>query len=142
MESRGLWLRLYRRRGRKVEVLAPLYIDTEVNLQCKPAGGTPVFESSLGGASCILFRDVAAEEARRSGRKTRLMAKYEDQFLNRVQDLYIYMDCMCFGMGMSCCQSTFSCGTLSDARYLYDQLIVFSPLLLAVSRAPVEHIKH
>lgn len=46
---------------------------------------------------------------------------------------YIYMDAMAFGMGMSCLQCTFSTQNLDHARYLYDQMHVISPLMLAVT---------
>lgn len=43
------------------------------------------------------------------------------------------MDAMAFGMGMSCLQCTFSTKNLDHARYLYDQMHVISPFMLAVS---------
>eukprot|EP00667_Euglena_gracilis_P001614 EG_transcript_1613 len=48
---------------------------------------------------------------------------------------HIYLDCMAFGMGTSCLQMTFQASTLSEARHLYDQLAVLSPLLLALTAA-------
>ncbi|GBE61346.1 glutamate--cysteine ligase [Babesia ovata] len=47
----------------------------------------------------------------------------------------IYMDAMVFGMGMCCLQETFSCVDELEARYLYDQLTVLSPLFLALTAA-------
>lgn len=47
----------------------------------------------------------------------------------------IYMDAMVFGMGMCCLQATFSCLDEEEARYLYDQLAVLSPLFLALTAA-------
>ncbi|GFE55751.1 gamma-glutamylcysteine synthetase [Babesia ovis] len=47
----------------------------------------------------------------------------------------IYMDAMVFGMGMCCLQATFSCVDEEEARYLYDQLAVLSPLFLALTAA-------
>ncbi|CDR95476.1 glutamate-cysteine ligase catalytic subunit, putative [Babesia bigemina] len=47
----------------------------------------------------------------------------------------IYMDAMAFGMGMCCLQETFSCIDELEARYLYDQLAVLSPLFLALTAA-------
>lgn len=45
----------------------------------------------------------------------------------------IYMDAMCFGMGCSCLQVTFQSFNLGEARYLYDQLNVVTPILLSLS---------
>lgn len=46
---------------------------------------------------------------------------------------FIYMDAMAFGMGISCLQCTFSTKNLDHARYVYDQMHVISPLMLAVT---------
>lgn len=51
----------------------------------------------------------------------------------------IYMDAMVFGMGMGCIQTTFSCVDEAEARYLYDQITVLSPLFLAMTAATVAH---
>lgn len=46
---------------------------------------------------------------------------------------------MAFGMGMSCLQCTFSTKNLDHARYLYDQMHVLSPLMLALTAATPFH---
>ncbi|KAJ1330689.1 hypothetical protein BSLG_009141 [Batrachochytrium salamandrivorans] len=48
---------------------------------------------------------------------------------------HIYMDCMCFGMGCSCLQVTFQACSVEEARRLYDQLAVLSPIMLALTAA-------
>lgn len=117
-----------------MEIFVPLYVDRAVNMEASgKSPNQPLFDAELGGRQCILYRD---EAARIAGGESRLRAQYRDGCLSRQGDLYIYMDAMCFGMGMNCVQATFSCKTLSDARYLYDQLIVIAPLLLSVSPAP------
>ena len=50
-----------------------------------------------------------------------------------VQDDQIYQDAMCFGMGMTCIQVTFSCDGAAEACRLYDAFIPIAPLLLALS---------
>lgn len=47
----------------------------------------------------------------------------------------IYMDCMAFGMGMCCLQVTFQARDLSESRYMYDQLAVLAPIMLAMTAA-------
>lgn len=43
------------------------------------------------------------------------------------------MDAMAFGMGNSCLQCTFSTKDFDHARYVYDQLNVISPIMLALT---------
>ncbi|CAE8625820.1 unnamed protein product, partial [Polarella glacialis] len=46
---------------------------------------------------------------------------------------HIYLDASAFGAGCCCTQATFLCPSLSDARYLYDQLLVLAPLFLSLT---------
>ena len=47
----------------------------------------------------------------------------------------IHMDCMGFGMGMCCLQVTFQARDLDESRYMYDQLAVLAPIMLAFTAA-------
>ncbi|KAJ1496003.1 glutamate-cysteine ligase-domain-containing protein [Baffinella frigidus] len=47
----------------------------------------------------------------------------------------IYMDCMAFGMGAGCLQMTFQAKDVTEARFLYDQLAIFAPIMLALTAA-------
>eukprot|EP01088_Endostelium_zonatum_P003133 TRINITY_DN1423_c1_g1_i2.p1 TRINITY_DN1423_c1_g1~~TRINITY_DN1423_c1_g1_i2.p1 ORF type:complete len:675 (+),score=209.76 TRINITY_DN1423_c1_g1_i2:157-2181(+) len=47
----------------------------------------------------------------------------------------IYMDSMCFGMGMCCLQTTFQAPSVQWARYLYDQLAIIAPIFLSITAA-------
>lgn len=50
------------------------------------------------------------------------------------------VDHMGFGMGMGCIQQTFATLDIDSCRHLYDQLSVFSPLMLAFTAAtPILH---
>lgn len=100
-----------RRRGAKVAALTPVYVD-EHTLESK------IWEKSRS------LETLNRVEIERLSRKTE----------NPVYK-YIYMDAMGFGMGMSCVQSTYLCPSLSDARYVYDQLAVLAPLWLALTAA-------
>lgn len=114
-----------------MEILIPLYIGRGFNVDTTgKLPNEPLFDAALGGRQCILYQDEAAKIA---GKESSLAVLHKDDCLTKQGDLYIYMDAMCFGMGMNCVQATFSCRTISDARYLYDQLIVLAPLLLSVS---------
>ncbi len=43
------------------------------------------------------------------------------------------MDCMAFGMGMCCLQVTFQASDVDESRYMYDQLAVLAPIMLALT---------
>jgi glutamate--cysteine ligase catalytic subunit len=47
----------------------------------------------------------------------------------------IYMDCMAFGMGMCCLQVTFQARDVNESRYMFDQLHVLSPIMMALTAA-------
>lgn len=47
----------------------------------------------------------------------------------------IYMDCMGFGMGCCCLQTTFQAFCISEARKIYDQLIPMAPIVMALTAA-------
>jgi hypothetical protein len=46
------------------------------------------------------------------------------------------MDAMGFGMGCACLQTTFTAADLHDARYMYDQFVVLSPVMVIVQESP------
>lgn len=45
------------------------------------------------------------------------------------------MDAMGFGMGCCCLQVTFQARDIDESRFMYDQLAIFSPIMLALSAA-------
>eukprot|EP01038_Epipyxis_sp_PR26KG_P007917 gene7917-10747_t len=51
------------------------------------------------------------------------------------EDQSIHMDCMAFGMGMCCLQVTFQARDVDESRYMYDQLAVLAPIMLAMTAA-------
>lgn len=46
---------------------------------------------------------------------------------------YIHMDCMAFGMGNCCLQVTFQASDMDESRYMYDQLAILAPLMMALT---------
>ena len=72
---------------------------------------------------------------------------YQDEFTEEYQSFKefddknnevkpsIYMDAMAFGMGMSCLQVTFQARNIQESRYMYDQLTVLAPIMLAITAA-------
>lgn len=47
----------------------------------------------------------------------------------------IDMDAMAFGMGMCCLQVTFQARDVDESRYMYDQMAVLAPILMAMTAA-------
>jgi glutamate--cysteine ligase catalytic subunit len=50
-------------------------------------------------------------------------------------DTDIHMDCMAFGMGMCSLQVTFQGKDVDESRYMYDQLAILAPIMLAITAA-------
>lgn len=50
-------------------------------------------------------------------------------------DEFIHMDAMAFGMGMCCLQVTLQARDVDESRYMYDQLAVLAPIMLAMTAA-------
>eukprot|EP00752_Nemacystus_decipiens_P010042 g8955.t1 len=48
---------------------------------------------------------------------------------------HVHMDAMAFGMGCCCLQVTFQARDVEESRYMYDQLAVLSPVMLALTAA-------
>jgi len=49
------------------------------------------------------------------------------------------MDSICFGLGVSSLQCTFSTKNLDHARYIHDQLNILSPIFLALTAGTPFH---
>jgi len=58
--------------------------------------------------------------------------------LQRVQPA-IHMDAMAFGMGCCCLQVTFQTQDLDESRFMYDQLAVLAPIMMALTAASPVH---
>ena len=71
--------------------------------------------------------------ARRGGKAVEVVIPTWKDSLTTVAS--IEMDAMGFGMGCCCLQTTTEFPTLSDALRIYDQLLAFSPIALALSAA-------
>lgn len=79
-----------------------------------------VVANSLTSSSPSVSSDVAVVE-------------YPKVALERDTD--IHMDAMAFGMGMCCLQVTFQARDIDESRYIYDQLSVLAPIMLAMTAA-------
>ncbi|KAI0744210.1 glutamate-cysteine ligase catalytic subunit [Daedaleopsis nitida] len=97
-----------RRRGSKVAINLPLFIDTHTP--------RPFVDRTIPWQRSLYPEDP---EAKRGA-----------AFLD-----HIYMDAMGFGMGCSCLQITFQACNVTEARRLYDALVPVAPLMLALTAA-------
>ena len=97
------------RRGSKVDIRVPLFKDTN----------TPEFKLHEGNGLEKAALDINREQ---NG------FQIEDS-------TDIHMDCMAFGMGMCCLQVTFQARDVDESRYMYDQLAVLAPIMLAMTAA-------
>ncbi|KAI8993904.1 glutamate-cysteine ligase catalytic subunit [Trametes punicea] len=97
-----------RRRGSKVAINLPLFIDTHTP--------RPFVDPTIPWQRNIYPEDSEAKNG----------AALID---------HVYMDAMGFGMGCSCLQITFQACNIAEARRLYDALIPVAPLMLASTAA-------
>ncbi|CCK69264.1 glutamate--cysteine ligase KNAG_0C01510 [Huiozyma naganishii CBS 8797] len=93
------------RRGEKVCINIPMYKDEK----------TPKHDTSIYPRDWFVPEDMEAAEVSKPG--------------------HIYMDAMGFGMGSSCLQMTYQAPNIEKARFLYDSLVNFAPVLLSLSAA-------
>jgi len=128
------------RRGSRVEINVPLYRDT--NTQSTPLPiphvfpvSPPASPSSSPSLSSDSSASVSSSAPSSSAPSSCSWGVTSDPFaVTPAQKPYnIYMDSMAFGMGMSCLQTTFQARDLTEARYIYDQMAIVSPILLAIS---------
>ncbi|KAL7539988.1 hypothetical protein ACHAXR_010656, partial [Thalassiosira sp. AJA248-18] len=85
---------------------------------------TPLFRNSLGGSNMSELK-LALETAVSS------LSNDEAQMFN-VRPA-IHMDAMAFGMGCCCLQITFQATDVDESRFLYDQLAVMAPIMMALT---------
>lgn len=93
------------RRGEKVCINIPMYKDVN----------TPDHDTTVYERNWFIPEDMESLKASKPG--------------------HIYLDAMGFGMGSSCLQMTYQAPNVELARFLYDSLINFAPIMLALSAA-------
>lgn len=114
------------RRGRKVDIRVPVYRDEyteeELPVLCEDEGYLATLaKSSVGGPSGKADGDKAYATMEESREAT--------------NGSDIVMDSMAFGMGCCCLQVTLQAKDMGESRYLYDQLGVMAPIMLALTAA-------
>ncbi|CAE8655084.1 unnamed protein product [Polarella glacialis] len=124
---------LLQRKGVKAVGLIPLAVDADGTAEVDAA---PNFASpSRSSRSSWDAWDVAHAEHQLLLEEARGVddgSLRRDRLHNPVPGR-IYLDSASFGGGCCCTQVTFLCPSISDARYLYDQLLVIAPFFLALT---------
>ena len=75
---------------------------------------------------------VSGIESRNNISVKEVMQQTHDQLLERVSPA-IHMDAMAFGMGCCCLQLTFQNEDVDESRFIYDQLAVLAPIMMALT---------
>lgn len=108
---------------------------TPSNTEMKRIGsGTPLFrskESDLEALSSLLEGSVALAPSPLTEKKTEIAEEVEGQ--KETVRAAIHMDAMAFGMGCCCLQITFQAKDIDESRFMYDQLAVMAPIMMALT---------
>mmetsp|Transcript_4773 Transcript_4773/g.7223 ORF Transcript_4773/g.7223 Transcript_4773/m.7223 type:complete len:774 (+) Transcript_4773:57-2378(+) len=104
------------RKGKNVDIRLPLFRDENTKeFNEFPKGDRNTFESTL--------KPILEEKSKDAGENFEINWPEVD------------MDAMAFGMGCCCLQVTFQGRDIDESRFMYDQLAVLSPIMLALSAA-------
>jgi len=111
------------RRGEKVDISLPLFIDENTDTDQSLIPNDPQHRHML-------------EEARKLHDDTNdsdtAYMKLDEALKTKVGS-YIKMDSSAFGMGCCCLQVTLQARNIQESRFLYDQLATMAPLMLALT---------
>ena len=107
------------RRGQKADIRMPLFMDEK----------TPESRPLVPIETAELLREARRISEGREG----LNLDIVDSALKERVGKEIVMDSLAFGIGMNCLQVTLQGRDLIETRYLYDQLAVMAPIMLAVT---------
>ncbi|KAI0565624.1 Glutamate--cysteine ligase [Gracilaria domingensis] len=130
------------RRGRKISIEVPLFIDENTPQKMPLIPDDPEHRALLQEArERVSKRDTIERRTLLQHLKQRVL-KQENadiRLLDVALDTFvkdkIIMDSAAFGMGSSCLQVTIQGRDLSETRVLYDQLAVMAPIMLALTAA-------
>lgn len=88
-----------------------------------------VFASLLESGADPVLDCAATATLTKPGSETRT----DERPLNENVRAAIHMDAMAFGMGNCCLQITFQATDIDESRYIYDQLAVMAPIMMALT---------
>jgi len=131
----------------KIQFLQKVSTQTVTNTEMKRIGSnTPLFRADDGGcggnlAVALEKSDspvaVIAGKPESEGAATAVPAVQLQQLPQSDENIRpaIHMDAMAFGMGCCCLQITFQAKDMDESRYIYDQLAVMTPIMMALTAA-------
>eukprot|EP01027_Heterolobosea_sp_BB2_P015904 GEZU01022707.1.p1 GENE.GEZU01022707.1~~GEZU01022707.1.p1 ORF type:complete len:618 (-),score=165.86 GEZU01022707.1:79-1932(-) len=127
-----------KRRGNKVCILSPLYMDknTDPEIGCSSnctCDGTNSNNNQTTEAAPVYTNPLFTAASPTQYFLPQYFQKKNGA--NKSRPPAIYMDAMGFGMGCCCLQCTFQASDINEARELYDQLAVICPIMLAITAA-------
>lgn len=124
------------RRGRKVDIRIPLFRDENTVDELPVLEKDPAYRAALMESS-VFQRQHGQNEGDSEGGGEEIDDAYEtvEEAAGRTTGDDIAMDSMAFGMGCSCLQVTLQANDMGESRYLYDQLAVMAPIMLALTAA-------
>ncbi|CAM9741582.1 unnamed protein product [Ascophyllum nodosum] len=133
------------RRGENVDIRIPLFRDTDTpEFRGEEAVLPPPPGAALAGCAKPLRRLEAVDEKQAvdglSNGNEGVSSNDEHEGRGRVPkeveaEPHVHMDAMAFGMGCCCLQVTFQARDIDESRFMYDQLAVLSPVMLALTAA-------
>lgn len=124
----------------KITFLHQVSTATHAKNQQKVALGseTPLFRHS--GAAQAGHNSLPSTPSELSDLKTALETAVQSSLGNDADEAKafnvrpcIHMDAMAFGMGMCCLQITFQATDMDESRFLFDQLAVMAPIMMALT---------
>lgn len=117
----------------EVKFLHKVSSETHANNQQKKALGseTPMYKGSVGNINDVPDLRKALETAVSSLSDEHKNFNDEAKMFNLRPA--IHMDAMAFGMGCCCLQITFQATDVDESRFLYDQLAVLAPIMMALT---------
>lgn len=111
-------------------------VQTQNSEMKRIGSNTPLFhmdstitEQQLGSVASL----VSEEEVGNNAAVATLSAPAKDPEPDSNRRPSIHMDAMAFGMGCSCLQITFQAKDIDESRFMYDQLAVLAPIMMALT---------
>ena len=97
-----------------------------------PVGSSSPKFRSQGNDSQLDVESFSLSESTTVAIKNEVAAEAKSMDLERIRPA-IHMDAMAFGMGICCLQVTFQARDVDESRFLYDQLAVLAPIMMALT---------
>ncbi|KAJ3100587.1 hypothetical protein HDU97_002117 [Phlyctochytrium planicorne] len=129
---RTLTANIRKRRGSKVAINMPIFKDTNTPSPFREPAPEVLKQPETNLKEALTPGGLPEEQTANLNKSA--LPSLPDLAPGAKED-HIYMDCMCFGMGCCCLQVTFQACSVEEARRLYDNLAVLSPVMMALSAA-------